>query len=234
LKISRGLAALILAIFIQTTLSAEYLYKDTVVNNPKFNEQVEKLGSELYEKTGISLRLVMTRELPQDMNIVEYEKELIKDFKEPTILLTFAELNSKVDILANDISLYKYFNKKQVLSPVASPVQAFLMAMVYAKGWEDFKEMSGDSGGTILPLLAGKAKKGQQTGKYSGSMYNGYLDIAEQIAISKEIKLENAAGNANKNSIFVVKIIFYGIILIGIFMYIKRKLFLRRQKLEHE
>lgn len=234
MKISRGLAALILTLLFQTTLLAEYLYKDDVIHNPNFNIEVEKLGKELYEKTGISLRLVMLRELPNDMNIAQYEKELIKDFSEPTILLTFAELNSKVDILTNDASLYKYFNRKQVLSPVASPVQAFLMAAVYANNWEDFKVMSGDSGGTILPLLAGKAKDNQQKGKYSGSMYNGYLDIAEQIAISKGVELENAAGNANKNSILVVKIIFYGIILIGIFMYIKRKLFFRRQKLEQK
>ena len=234
MKISRGLAALILTILFQTTLFAEYLYKDEVVHLPNFNKEVEKVGSELYEKTGISLRLLMLRELPQDMSIVEYEKEIIKEFNEPTILLTFAELNSKVSILANDTSLYKYFNKKQVLSPVASPVQAFLMALVYARSWDDFKEMSGDSGGTILPLLAGKAKDNQQIGKYSGSMYNGYLDIAEQIAISKGVELKSAAGNANKYSILVVKIIFYGIILIGIFMYIKRKLFLRRQKLEQK
>ena len=232
MKISRGLAALIFAISFQTLLSAEYLYKDEVIHNPNFNIEVEKMGTELYEKTGISLRLLMLRELPNGMNIIEYEKEVIKDFDKPTILLTFAEMDSKVSIFANDTSLYKYFNKKQVLSPVASPVQAFLMAVVYSKNFEDFKEMSSDSGGTILPLLAAKAKKEQQLGKYSGSMYNGYLDIAEQIAISKGIKLDNAAGNANKNSILFIKIIFYGTIIIAIFMYIKRKLFYRRQKLE--
>lgn len=234
MKISRGLAALILIVLFQSTLLAEYLYKDEVIHNPKFNVEVEKVGSELYEKTGISLRLVMLKELPNEMHIVEYEKELIKEFSEPTILLTFSEMNSKIDILASDTSLYKYFDKKQVLSPVASPVQAFLMAVVYAKSWDDFKEMSRSSGGTILPLIAGKAKKGEVLGKYSGSMFNGYIDIAEQIAISKGVELKSAAGNANKNSILVVKIIFYGIMLIGIFMYIKRKLFLRRQKVEQE
>ena len=234
MKFSRGPAALILTIFFQTQLVAEYLYKDDVIFNPSFNQEVEKLGKELYEKTGISLRLLMLKELPTDMSIVEYEKELLKEFSEPTILLTFAEMNSKVDILANDSSLYKYFNKKQVLSPVASPVQAFLMALVYAKSLDAFGEMRKDSGGTILPLLAGKAKKGQTKGKYSGSMFNGHLDIAEQIAESKGVVLENAAGNANKNSIFVVKLFFYGFVFYGIFMYIKRKLYLRRQKLEQK
>ena len=231
---NRGLYALIFTILVQSTLIAEYLYKDEVIHNPDFNVEVEKLGKELYEKTGISLRLIMLRELPQDMTIVEYEKSLLETFNEPTILLTFAEMNSKVDILVNDSSLYKYFNKKQILSPVASPVQAFFMALVYARDFESFNEMRQDSGGTILPLLAGKAKKGETLGKYSGSMFNGYLDIAEQIADSKKLVLENAAGNANKNSIFVVKIIFYGIVFYGIFMYIKRKLYIRRQKLEEK
>jgi len=234
LKFSRGLAALILTLLFQTTLLAEYLYKDDVTNNPDFKHEVEKLGKELYEKTGISLRLIMIRELPHNTSIAQYQKDLLKNFNEPTILLSFAELNSKVDILANDTSLYEYFNREQVLSPVASSVQAYVMAIFYAKTWDDFSQMVDNSGGTILPLLAGKAKKGQTIGKYSGSMYNGYIDIAEQIADSKNIQLENAAGNANKNSILVVKIIFYGIILIAIFMYIKRKLFYRRQKIEQK
>jgi len=228
LKISRGLAALILTIIFQTQLVAEFLYKDEVIFNPKFNVEVERLGSELYEKTGISLKLLMLKELPNDMNIVSYEKELIKEFNEPTILLTFSEMDSQVDILASDASLYKYFDKKQILSPVSSSVQAFVIALMSM----DFSDMT--SGGTILPLLAQKAKKGEVLGKYSGSMFNGYADIAEQIADSKGIELENAIGSANQNSIMLLKVVFYGIILIAIYMYIKRQLFYRRQKREHE
>ena len=231
---NRGLFALILTIFFQTTLLAEYLYKDEVIHNPNFNKEVEKVGKELYEKTGIALRLLMLKELPHGMNIVEYEKSLLKDFKTPTILLTFSEFDSKVDIIASDPSLYKYFNKKQVLSPVASLVQGYMVAILYAKSWDDFREMTQNSGGTILPLLAGKAKKGELLGKYSGSMFNGYVDIAEQIANSKNVELENGVGNANKYSILVVKLIFYGIILISIFIYIKRRFFLRRNKLEEK
>ena len=230
MKFSRGLAALILTIFFQTTLVAKYLYKDEVIHNPKFNAEVEKLGSELYEKTGISLRLLMLRELPNGVHISEYEKELIKEFNEPTILLAFSELNSKVDILANDSSLYKYFNKDQVLSPVASPVQAFLMAIIYARSIEDFKYMLSNSGGTILPLLAGKAKKGEVLGKYSASMFNGYLDISEQIASSKGIVLINGTNDANQKSIFAVKTIFYGIILLSLLIYIRKRFFSKGKK----
>ena len=96
----------------------------------------------------------------------------------------------------------------------------------------DFSDMT--SGGTILPLLAQKAKKGEVLGKYSGSMFNGYADIAEQIAGNKNVVLENAVGNANQISIMFVKIFFYGFIIYAIFLYIKRKLYIRRQNSEQK
>lgn len=228
MKYSRGLAALTFILLFQALLNAEYLYKDEVVHNPQFREDVNQLGSELYEKTGISLRLVMIRELPEGQHISEYEKELMKEFSEPTILLTFSELNSKVDILASDESLYKYFDKKQILSPVASFLQAFVMATFYSDSFASFKETIGDHGGTIIPLLAQKAKKGELLGKYSGSMFNGYGDIADQIAQSKGIELEYGIGNANKNVIFIVKSFFYLILLYGIFAYLRRVIFRKR------
>jgi hypothetical protein len=234
LKFSRGLLALILTLFFSTSLGAQYLYKDEIIFNPLFNAEVEKLGLELYQKTGISLRLVMLKELPSGMSIVDYEKELMKDFSEPTILLTFSEMNSKVDILANPASLYEYFDKKQILSPVASAVQAFTMALFYSDGFSSFKEIASSYGGTIIPLLAQKAKEGEVLGKYSGSMFNGYADIAEQVASRKGVVLENAVGSANQNSIMVVKVLFYSFIIYGIFMYIKRKLYRKRQKIEQK
>jgi hypothetical protein len=234
LKFSRGLLALILTLFFSTSLGAQYLYKDEIIFNPLFNAEVEKLGLELYQKTGISLRLIMLKELPSGMSIVDYEKELMKDFSEPTILLTFSEMNSKVDILANPASLYEYFDKKQILSPVASVVQAFTMALFYSDGFSSFKEIASSYGGTIIPLLAQKAKEGEVLGKYSGSMFNGYADIAEQVASSKGVVLENAVGSANQNSIMVVKVLFYSFIVYGIFMYIKRKLYRKRQKIEQK
>jgi len=234
LKFSRGLRALILLIFFYTVASAEYLYKDEVIFNPDFSTEVEKLGNELYEKTGVSLRLVMIKKLPMNQSIVAYEKELIKDFSEPTILLTFSELDSQVDILASSPSLYEYFDRKQVLSPVTSPVQAFVMALFYSDSFASFKETAGNYGGTIIPLLAGKAKPEELLGKYSGSMFNGYADIAEQIAASKEVVLENAVGNANRITILIIKTLFYSIIIAGIYMYLRRKLFYRRQRLEQK
>jgi len=225
-----GLLALILTLVFQTQLAAaEYLYKDEIIHNPKFTNEVNKIGSELYKKTGISLRLLMLKELPIDMSISTYGEGILKDLKGPTVLLLFSEMNSKVDIIANDKSLYQYFDRKQVLSPVASMAQAVAMAVIFARSWDDFKQMSGDYGGTILPLLGNKTKKGELLGKYSGAMFNGYYDVAYQIAESKGIQLKSAPSNANENIIFFIKILFYGFILYALFLYFKNKKEMKRR-----
>ena len=226
--------ALILSFVVQSQLFAEYLYKDEVVNRQSFALEVEKLGSELFEKTGIALRLIMLKRLPQNQDVVSYEKELLATFADPTILLTFVEESSDIDIQVNDPSLYEYFNRKQVLSPVASAVQAFIMAMVYAQSLDHFNELRKDYGGSILPLIAGKTKPEQLVGQYAGSMFNGYIDIAHQISTSKGVVLENDPGDANQEALFYVKVLFYGFVVYGIVLYIRRVIYRRRHKNEHE
>ncbi len=233
--LNRGLYALIFTLFFQAQLVAEYLYKDEVVHRATFTDDVEKLGSELYSKTGIALRLVILKQLPEGQtSVVAYEKELLSSFSEPTILLTFCEQSSEVDIAVNDTSLYKYFNRKQVLSPVSSAVQAFIVAIVYADSFEHFNELRNDYGGTILPLIAGKAKDEQVVGKYAGSMFNGYIDIAHQVSTAKGVVLVNDPGDANQEALFYVKIFFYGFVIYGIVLYIKRKIYLARHKNEQK
>jgi len=226
----RGLFALTLTILFQTQLSAEYLYKDDVIRNTKFTKEINAIGQALYSKTGIALRLLMLEKLPQNMTMYQYEKSILDTMQEPTVLLTFSKENMQVDIETNDPSLYKYFNKKQVLSPVTSYVQAFIMAAFYANDWEQFKSMMNNVNGTILPLLGEKAKKAKEKrAKYSAAMFNGYLDIAQQIAKAKGVKLgDGYDAQTNQESLFYVKLFFYGFVLYGIIMYIRRLVYKRR------
>ncbi len=228
MNFSRGLAALIFIVLFQNILVAdEYLYKDEVIHNKKFTQDINKLGSELYAKTGVSLRLVCIKESKPFKNILEYEKNLIKEFKKPTILLTFSELDKKVDILVNDTSLYKYFDREQVLSPAASIVQAFAIAITSSSSFDNFMAHLKNYGGTILPLIGLKTKKYEILGMYSAALYNGYSDISEQVAKSKGVSLENAAGNTNKNLLLMIKLVFYGTILFAIIQYTRRVMYRR-------
>jgi len=230
-NLTRGLFALLITIFAQTEVFAEYLYKDEIIHNDKFTKDIEVLGSELYAKTGIALKLVMLKELPVDTSIEVYEKELMKEFSEPTVVLMFSEFDRNVNIWANDLSLYEYFNKKQVLSPMASPVQAFFISILFARSIDDVKALMNDSSGSILPLL-GNQVKGNQTGKYSAAMFNGYLDVAMQIAYSKNVDLEHGVGNSFQYPIMIVKTIFYGVLLYALFLYIRNKF--RKKGVEDE
>jgi hypothetical protein len=233
--ITRGLAALILTFIFSTTLFAEYLYKDEVVHNPDFSNEINGIGAELYKKTGIALYLVMVRDLEDNQSIVNYEIELMKELEKPAVLLTFVELKKQVDILVrgNDIteteSLYKDFDKKQILSPSATFIGAVVSAVMFGRSLDDYKEIFGNYGGTILPVLAEKAKGKDIVEKYSVAMYNGYTDIADQIADSKGVELSSSAGNGSAYFIDFLRLLFYGIILWAFYKYFRIKFFSKRK-----
>jgi len=232
--LTRGLYALILIITVQSQLVAEYLYKDEIIHNPKFTDEIETLGKTLFDKTGVTLKLLMLKELPSGVSMYEYENKILKKASTPTILLTFSEMDKAVDIEVNDKTLYKYFEKERVLSPVTSYVQAFIMAASYARSWDDFKKIMTHTGGTILPLLGVKSKEMTTATKYSAAMFNGYLDIAQQIARAKGVTLGNGYdSDANQEMLFYIKVLFYGFVFYAIIMYIKRQIYKRKHKDEY-
>jgi len=204
LPFSRGLAALVLTLLFSTTLFAEYLYKDEVVDIPAFAEQIEAIGTELKEKSGIALYLVIIKELKEGQSIIDYEQELGASVEGDAVFLTFVEYNHKVDIHANRASLYEYFDKDQVLSVMPNT-------------------------GTIIPLLVAKAKDVPIREKYAAALTNGYADIAEQIADGKNIKLDHAVGSGSKYFINILRLFFYGMIAYGLYLYIKRKYLTRKR-----
>ncbi|MEA3522219.1 MAG: hypothetical protein U9R50_04525 [Campylobacterota bacterium] len=184
-----------------------YLYKDEVISLDYVKNEVNVIGKELHEKTGIGLYVHVIKELPKDMDIVTYEKEAIKVFEEPVILLAISEFDKQIDIIARPQSLYELFDKNQILSPMPNS-------------------------GTILPILTMKAKKATTAEKFGAAIQNGYTDLAEQIATSKDIQLESVPGNANKLVFAVLRIFFYGFILYALYLFIKRKYIMRKRNNE--
>lgn len=224
---SRGLAALTL--LLTFSLHAEYLYKDDVVNNPKFAEQINAIGTELKAKTGISLYLVMTRDLDQNQSVADYEKQLASELGEPSVIMTFVELQQQIDILARPVSLYEHFNKAQILSPNATFIGSVVSAIMFARNYDEAKELIVNRGGTILPILAEKTKGDDTVKKYSVAMYNGYSDIADQIAADHGVTLSSSAGSGSKNFIDIIRLIFYGIILYALVRYVYGRFFRRKE-----
>lgn len=226
---TRGLAALILLTLFSQNLLANFLYKDDVAHNDLFADQIEKYGQELFDKTGVSLYLVMVRDLEQNQSTADFEKTLALELKEPFVVLTFVELQKKVDIFARPVSLYKDFDKQQILSPNASFAGAFVSAIMFARNWDEYKEFLSHSGGTILPILADRAKGGDIVKKYTVAMYNGYADIADQIAASRGVKLSSSAGNEGKLFLDLLRMVFYGMILYAFILFIRMKMRKRKE-----
>jgi hypothetical protein len=233
LLLSRGLAALTLTILFSLTLHAEYLYKDDVVKNPQFSEQINAIGAELKAKTGVSLYLVMVRDTEENQSIADFEKQLSTELKEPAVIMTFIELKQKVDILARPVSLYEYFNKSQVLSPNATFMGSVVSAVMFARSFDEAAELISNRGGTILPILAERAKGAEIVSKYSVAMFNGYSDVAEQIAAKHNVTLSSSAGSGSKNFIDILRVIFYGIILFAILKYLRGKFFRKKEEKEN-
>lgn len=230
MRLSRGLAALtLIGLCFLTSAHAEFLYKDEVVKNPIFTDQINTIGAELKAKTGVSLYLVMVRDLDNNQSIADYEKNLTRELGEPSVILTFVEMKKNVDIIARPASLYKDFNKAQILSPSATWIGSVISAIMFAHNFDEAQELIANRGGTILPILAERAKGKDIVSKYSVAMYNGYSDTAEQIAAKKGVTLSSAAGSGSKNFIDILRIIFYGILLLALFFYVKGRFFTKKE-----
>ncbi|MDX2323924.1 hypothetical protein OXW40_06830 [Campylobacter hepaticus] len=79
--------------------------------------------------------------------------------------------------------------------------------------------------GSILPILA--TNKGDI---YNAAILNGYADIIERVAKSKNIKLEHSIGNANRDTINILRIIIYGFICFALLYYVQRRI--KRRKID--
>lgn len=230
MKFSRGLAALILFTSFFSSLHAEFLYKDEVVNNQEFTKQIEAIGAELKAKTGVSLYLVMVRDLENNQSISDYEKRISMETNNSAVIMTFVELQKQVDILARPTTLYKDFNKAQILSPNATFIGAVVSSIMFARSIDEAKELLSNSGGTILPILGERAKGDDIVKKYSVGMFNGYADIAEQIATSRGQTLSSSAGTANQTFIDIIRLIFYGTLLIALGRYLWGRFYKRKEQ----
>ncbi len=187
----------IISLFLSTALISDFILKDELGLRKEFHDEVEKIATELFQKTSIEMFMLILHTTNGE-NITKIAKEELAKHSDQSLILAFTEVEKKVDIVATS-SVLKLFDKEQVLSPFP---------------WK----------GTILPILGERIKKDPRE-KYSVALFNGFADIAEQIANSKKVVLESAVGNANKFVLNIVRAIFYFIITLALGYMIFKKFF---------
>lgn len=132
-------------------------------------------------------------------NIEIEELQAMQDaLQAPFVLLVLSQKSHIVDILTSKEAIF-FFDRNKVLSPY-----------------------SGE--GSILPVLASNKAKDI----YNAAILNGYGDIADQIAAYFKLKLESSIGNANRDTLNVLRIGIYGFLCIAALYYAQRKIKKRR------
>ncbi len=95
--IKRFLAILLL---FNTFLFAKYVYINENIITPIDIQKIESLGSELYEKTGISLYVAAVRKI-EGKSYEEFIQSITKNLKKPYMLLFFSKDDYKVDFITS-------------------------------------------------------------------------------------------------------------------------------------
>ncbi|WP_187647407.1 TPM domain-containing protein [Nitrosophilus labii] len=178
-------APIFLLLLFTTNIFASFVIKNDDLLPQKTVDKIDEMGKELQEKTGVSVYIAAVKDL-NGIDIQQYEKSLSKSLNKPFILLTIAVNDKKIDII-NSKELDNRYDKEQILSPWP---------------WR----------GTILPLLTAKTK--DPKANIEAALLNGYADIVEQVANSYNVKLDSALGNQNRIVFDILKILFYGIIVL--------------------
>ena len=192
-KIKRVFLPLFL-LFFTLSLNASFIIKNDNVLPQKTVDKIDQMGKELKDNTGVGVYLAIY-ENSNKSDILKIEKNLSKDLKDPFVLLTVLLDSKKLDII-NSKELDERFDKEQILSPMP---------------WS----------GSILPLLTSHSKNPKAA--VEAAMLNGYADIVEQIADSYSVKLKSAIGSQNKLVYEIVKLIFYGTLLLIFINFLYRK-----------
>ena len=190
----RGFVASLILLCFYSVAEASFVVVNDHILPQKTIKKIDEIGNEVYQKTGIGIYIAATN-VKEIKNIQEYEKEVAKKLKSPFILLSISLMNQKIDII-NSPALDTKFDKEEILSPYP---------------WT----------GAILPLLTANSKDFKAN--VEAALLNGYAEIADQIANSYNIKLKSSLGNQNKNTYFVIKLLFYGTVFLILFNYIRHK-----------
>ena len=95
---NKTIFSILVLLFLPYSLFAKYIYINEDIITPISEQKIEKLGEELYQKTGISLYIAAVKKI-KDENFKMFEEKIAKNLKKPYILLAFSRDDYKVDLL---------------------------------------------------------------------------------------------------------------------------------------
>lgn len=196
--------ALFTLLLIPGFLFASYTFEGDKLINERTMKKMEEMGTELFQKTGVSTVVVAKEHLSKE-EFLEIKNRYINSLQSPYVLWIF----SKTYMDKDNIGINQMFHSKDL------------------DGKFDQDSLFSPFGGTFTKVLTLHSK----TDTTSAAFLNGFADLTDMIAASYGFELNSSIGNTNRNIVDFTRLIFYGTILFFLGWYVYAK-FIKRK--EHE
>jgi hypothetical protein len=194
----------LLALLLPLLLNATHILKDDLLK-PEASKLIEQMGNELFSKTGMNGYVVATNEnFPEKFNLVEYSKKYEANVSKPYVMLIFAP----------NAVITKESGQKGRVALIPS-----------SKDLVDLYNKSDVIDATI-DVIAAKDKNTKED-KFNIGLVQGFSELADQIATSKNVKLETTIPNDTRTIIGYVKILVYIGALLVLWIFILRPIWVR-------
>ena len=194
----------LLALLLPLLLSATPILKDDILN-PKAAELIETMANELSSKTGIHGYVVATNEnFPQGFNLVAYSKKYEANVSKPYVMLIFAP---------NAVVTAKSEAKGRV---ALIPSSKDLMALYDRSDVMD----------ATIDVIAAKDKNTKED-KFNIGVVQGFSELADQIASSKNIEMTTTIPNETRYIIKGLQVVVLIGTLLVFWMFIFRPIYMR-------
>ncbi len=194
----------LLALLLPLLLNATHILKDDLLKI-KVSKRINKMGDELFAKTGVNEYLVATNEhFPIRYNLVEYSKKYEVNMSKPYVMIIFApnakitqksKEKGRVAVISSSEGLRKLYDKSSVLD-------------------------------ATIDVIATEDKNTKED-KFNIGMVQGFSELADQIAASKNVKLTTTIPNDTRTMIGYVRILVYIGSLFVLWIFILRPLIMR-------
>ena len=194
----------LLALLLPLLLNATHILKDDILK-PEASKLIEGMADELISKTGINGYIVATNEnFPQGFNLVEYSKKYEANMSKPYVMLIFAP---------NSVITEKSTERGRV---ALIPSSKELLSL-YDK--DDVMDAT-------IDVIAAKDKNTKED-KFNIGVVQGFSELADQIADSKNVVMTTTLPNETRYIIMVLKtVVIIGALLV-FWMFMFRPLYMR-------
>jgi len=194
----------LLALLLPLLLNATHILKDDILK-PEASKLIEEMADELVTKTGINEYLVATNEnFPERFNLVTYSKKFEANLSKPYVILIFAP---------NAVITEKSGEKGRVaLIPSSKEI-----VTLYDKS---------DVMDATIDVIAAKDKNTVED-KHNIGVVQGFSELADQIASSKNVEMITTLPNETRIIISVLQVIVIIGALLVFWMFMFRPIYMR-------